>query len=161
MITQSYLLGNYMYDPVSGVVTHTTDKGRNKVKGKVVGCLTSHGYLQTSIFDTKIRLHRLAWMYMFGDVPDNMQIDHINGNRADNRLCNLRVVSNKINSKNSKMAKNNKSGTTGVCYDKSKDSYIVTVGKKYIGRCKDIDDAIKLRQSSLDNDYTLRHGGKN
>ena len=161
MITQELLKQEFDYNPLTGVVIHRTNKGRNKVKGKVAGSLTNHGYLQTSYKNKKLRLHRLVWIYMYGIIPDGYVIDHINQDRADNRIENLRLVTSRENSKNCKMSKNNTSGHTGVSWDKSKNAYIVTVGKKFIGRCKDIDDAIKLRESSVDKEYTKIHGKGN
>jgi hypothetical protein len=59
----------------------------------------------------------LAWLYVHGEWPD--QIDHINHNTSDNRICNLRNVSHSVNHKNLTLSKDNKSGISGVRWEKS------------------------------------------
>jgi len=72
------------------------------------------GYHYTTIGRKKYRAHRLAWMYVHGVWPAG-QIDHINGNRKDNRMANLRDVSCSVNNQNMVKPKaNNKSGFLGV-----------------------------------------------
>lgn len=157
-MTQELLKELFSYDKDTGLFTWLVDRGRNKTKGKVISTISNHGYVQTSFNDKKIRMHRMAWIYVFGYIPDGYVIDHINRNRADNRIENLRLVASEENSKNCNKAKNNKSGYTGIFWDNTKNSYIVTVGKKYIGRCKNIEDAITLREHSIDYKYTINHG---
>ena len=59
-------------------------------------------------------LHRLIWAHFNGPIPEGMQIDHINGNRTDCRLENLRCVTPALNGRNLHMRKANRSGVTGV-----------------------------------------------
>ena len=86
----------------------------NRWAGEKAGSKRPDGYLQI-FFRKSILSHRLAWFYVHGEWPDKL-IDHINGDRLDNRIENLRVVSNSINLQNkSKYQKNNKStGMLGV-----------------------------------------------
>lgn len=95
-----------------------------------------HGYL-VAFFNGKIyKVHRLIWAIVHGEFPKG-QIDHINGNRSDNRLCNLRVVTQQQNAHNKQRDKRNKSGFTGVCWNKkaSKWQAAISVNSKtiYIG----------------------------
>lgn len=60
------------------------------------------------------KVHRVVWEAANGPIPDGMQIDHINGNSFDNRLENLRLVTNRENSCNRGMRGDNQSGVTGV-----------------------------------------------
>lgn len=60
------------------------------------------------------RAHRIIWLLTYGEYP-SADIDHINGDRADNRLCNLRDVSRAVNARNSAMRTGTRSGINGVC----------------------------------------------
>ena len=68
--------------------------------------------------------HRLAWLYMTGQWPRD-DIDHINGNKADNRFCNLRDVPKNFNMQNERMARaNNAHGFMGVQFRKDRGKYV-------------------------------------
>lgn len=67
--------------------------------GKPAGRTAPHGYIRIAIFDRRHYGHRLAWLYERGEWPAG-EIDHINGNRADNRLSNLRDVTRQLNAQN-------------------------------------------------------------
>lgn len=89
--------------------------------------------------------HRLAWYYMTGSPPE-MLIDHINGNKRDNRFCNLRAADYSQNMMNSKIASSNTSGCKGVSWKNSENKWLAT-GKfngkrKYLGYFDNIHDAV-------------------
>jgi hypothetical protein len=100
MLTQDELKSIFYYDQNTGIFF--------RFKGKKLNSVGINGYFQTSINNKKYYLHRLAWLYVYGCMP-NKEIDHINNNRSDNRICNLREVSRNQNSANTKLSKNNKS----------------------------------------------------
>jgi len=75
---------------------------------------SADGYIQVVRDQKRIKLHRLIWTELIGKIPPGYEIDHINGNRVDNRLENLRVVSRATNTLNKKMSARNTSGYTGV-----------------------------------------------
>lgn len=85
--------------------------------GERAGTPVSYGYVRISIEGVKYPAHRLAWFYVHGRWPKE-QIDHINGVRDDNRVCNLREASSMENQWNAKRAINNSSGFKGVYFDK-------------------------------------------
>ena len=85
--------------------------------GRETHCLDMHGYVQVNLRPYgPLKGHRLAWMMAHGEWPAG-QIDHINGVRDDNRIVNLRVVTNRINAQNKRKAlPSNKLGVLGVTY---------------------------------------------
>ena len=70
-------------------------------------------YHKIQLLGSRVSAHRIAWLHYHGKMPDGI-IDHINGNKHDNRIENLRDVSRFENNRNSKKGKNNTSGATGV-----------------------------------------------
>jgi hypothetical protein len=109
------------YEPDTGYFFWNTreDVGRwwnLRYSGKKVGGLDAYGYLTTSIGGETIKLHRLAWIYVHGYIPDNMEVDHVNGDRSDNRIKNLRLADDWQNAVNAATRKDNKSGAKGVSW---------------------------------------------
>ena len=92
----AHLKKNYTYDATRGVVVN------RKLNRVVKGCVNSNGYLLTRLriggSCPSIPLHHMVWALAYGRWPS--QIDHINGDKTDNRLCNLREVSASENNKN-------------------------------------------------------------
>lgn len=101
------------YDPISGKLTWK--KARNTLRiGSEAKSLDVCGYVQVNICGTMLKGHRLAWFIHYGEWPAN-DIDHINGVRNDNRIANLRCVSNQLNCQNQRNGtRPNKTGLMGV-----------------------------------------------
>ena len=74
----------------------------------------THRYKHGSIFGYKYTAHRVIWAMHYGEWPD--QVDHINHDKADNRIENLRTVTHSENARNRKLNKNNTSGHAGVTW---------------------------------------------
>jgi hypothetical protein len=127
----------FNYDAETGLFTRIK-KTNNKVKlGQVAGANSNQRYIEIKIEYIKYQSHRLAWLYMTGEMPKEL-IDHINCNKHDNRWCNLREATPLENSQNKRVAKiNNSSGYLGVCFSKTKKSNpyraVITANNKYYG----------------------------
>lgn len=86
--------------------------------GKEITAQMPNGYVVCRIEGKTRFAHRVIWKIVHGEDPD--VIDHINGDPSDNRICNLRSVRQKINSRNSRIRSNNKSGISGIWEKKPK-----------------------------------------
>ena len=74
-------------------------KTSNKCKvGQEAGSIKTNGYVHVQLFNKKYYAHRIIWKMFNAVIPKDMQIDHINNNRSDNRIENLQLVTNKQNS---------------------------------------------------------------
>lgn len=102
-----------VYDPDTGIFTWRHTLRRICRQGDVVGSKKGGGYLEVEYQGNRISLHRLAWLYVTGHWPRGV-IDHINGVKSDNRICNLRDVDPSINAQNQRRARvSNQSGRIG------------------------------------------------
>ena len=119
----------------------------NKIKNKTIHIYFAKNEFRAR-FGTHITLHRFLM-----NCPKGMIVDHVNHNTLDNRKSNLRICTQKENQRNRTLSKNNKSGYSGIRYRNN--AYEVEIGKnrKYLGRFKEIEKAIKVR-----NDYLLQNG---
>lgn len=114
MLTQERLKEFFNYNLEDGLFTRLKYAG-NSAKGTVVGTHHADGYLSMEIDKKGYLLHRLAWLYIHGELPI-IQIDHIDGNRANNKLSNLREATTFENAQNRKTPSNNSSGYLGVYF---------------------------------------------
>jgi hypothetical protein len=103
----------FFYDPLTGDFAWRSPP-HNCKKGAVTGRTIGNGSREVRFKDSYRSAHRLAWLYMYGQWPDG-NLDHINGNRADNRISNLRIATWSQNGANKGRQTNNKSGFKGVC----------------------------------------------
>jgi hypothetical protein len=123
------------YDPETGFF-RWKKPGRKRKVGAIAGGIRGGGYWSISINHSVRYAHRAAFAWVHGRWPDG-QIDHINGNRCDNRISNLREASNQQNQANARRRKDNTSGFKGVRPAKIKGkwwAYVYVNGKAtYIG----------------------------
>jgi len=113
------------YNPDTGVFAWKKIR-RGVSCNKKVGTVKPNGYIVVLINRKLYRLHRLAWLYMTGKWPDN-EIDHINGNRADNRFCNIRQATKAENNWNKKVRKDSTTGIKNVLYYPNYQTYYVKI----------------------------------
>lgn len=117
----------FSYDAETGLLTRkvaillSNSKPHNKPNckvGDVVGTNNDQGYLLTRVRGKYYRLHRIIWLMTNGSLPKKW-LDHINGNKADNRLANLRECNQSENLCNKGKNANNTSGYKGVNFCES------------------------------------------
>lgn len=151
MITHNELTELLSYDKNTGVFVWAVDKTNKAKKGAVAGSNAGDGYLQVRIDGKSYYQHRLAWFYVHGEWPEK-EIDHINGDRSDNRIKNLRCVSKRGNARNRVMHPRNKSGVVGVHWDKKSNKWAAQIanGEKteHLGLFDDLDSAALARQAA-------------
>ncbi len=156
-----YLRACFTYDAETGVLTwrerprehfktERTHRLRNaRFAGETAGGVSCVGYFDVSIDTVLFRLHRIAYAMHHGADPGVMQVDHINGNRADNRASNLRLVSRSGNARNQRLHSNNTSGFSGVYWDRRDCRWRAQIrGKKrrlYLGSFDCIGAAVIVR----------------
>jgi hypothetical protein len=141
MLTRDYVKSILNYDPDTGEFTWKISPKFNVNIGDKAGG-NHNGYCRVSIKNKKYLTHRLAWLYVYGEFPDT-HLDHINGDRGDCRISNLRKANYITNGYNRARPKNNTSGIKGVVWDKSANKWKVSIGvngnKVYIGLFEDIE----------------------
>lgn len=164
MLTQKRLKQLLSYYPDTGDFTWLKYRNYQATIGQVAGYKNKEGYIVICI-DNKIHLaHRLAWLYIHGEWPQN-QIDHINGVRHNNKINNLRLATNQENQKNRKLQKNNKSGITGVIWYKQTNRWMARLQHNsknvHLGFYKDKFEAICARKSAeIKYEFHENHGRK-
>ena len=148
MLTHERLTELLHYDESTGIFTRKV-KVASRLAGSVAGAKHNKGYVQIMIDCENYLAHRLAWFYFYKEWPKN-QIDHINRIKTDNRIENLRDVTNSINQHNNSTRRHNTSGTTGVMSLKSRNCWCaqIYVNNKriYLGVFKTKEQAISARK---------------
>lgn len=115
------------YDPETGVFRRrVTQTNRNKV-GDVAGTPNDKGYLLIMVDGRRYLAHRLAWFYVYGEWPAG-EIDHINRQRSDNRIANLRDATRSLNTQNTGMFSSNTSGKKGVSFHRASGKWQARIG---------------------------------
>jgi len=148
----------FSYNPETGEFKRI---GRLNCKGEIIRCdfvgtaKSTHGYYQYTVRNKTYDVHRLIFLYVTGEFP-KCDVDHINGNRQDNRWENLRLVSRKENLMNSSRSKSPKSGLHGV--GRLGKGWRAWVGQEQFTGFKTKQEAYTFRQSKLlEEGYSESH----
>jgi hypothetical protein len=158
--SQAYLKERLDYDPETGVFVwkpimvrkHQDKMWNTRYAGKVAGKRDPRGYVRIGINQINYWAHRLAWAYTHGSLPTNAEIDHINRNKSDNRLANLRISNTWQNGRNKSLPSNNSSGICGVYWTLSEKKWVagIRVNNRHIalGRFERKEDAAEARKAA-------------
>lgn len=126
MIAHDRLLKLISYNPLTGTFTCLVRRGRQSA-GSVTGNIGNHGYIQLAIDKQMYLGHRLAFFYMTGRWP--IEVDHKNGTKTDNRWTNLREATRSENSTNVARKAHNRSGFKGVSWHSSRGKWFAFIQK--------------------------------
>lgn len=128
-------------------------KTRTTRVGNRYGSLSVHGYIEGQLLKSRYQEHRLVWLYHYGNFP--IKIDHINRDKCDNRIENLRECTAQTNSFNRESVKNSSSKYKGVSWCKQTKKWRAATrisGKvKHIGRFKTEIEAAKAYDSFVED----------
>ena len=148
MLSAEKLKTALSYNRETGIFVWKYWRGGTAVANSIAGTVSSNGYIRINLFRKNRLAHRLAWLYEYGYFPEN-DIDHINRDRADNRISNLREATRSCNMRNAKNLKNNTSGVKGVRWREDLQRWHVSIGVKgqgsYVCIKKDFDEAVLHR----------------
>jgi len=142
------------YDPETGVLRWKKSTGAGK-KNTESGCVFKgsgdKSYIVVRIDNVLYRAHRVIWLIVHGRWCAD-QIDHIDGNGLNNRICNLREVTAKVNGMNQRKSSNNTSGTMGVYWSKRRGKWTAAIMVDgvscHLGYFVKIEDAITARKEA-------------
>lgn len=149
------------YDPLTGILTwrertkemFNQGNRRHSWNSRWAGLpafrKSALGYMRGSVNGRKLLAHRVIWAMHTGVWPKG-QIDHINGNRSDNRIENLREVDAAGNARNHPLHRNNTSGEVGVTWSARRSKWMVRVGSKFVGYFADLEKASLARKAAAD-----------
>jgi len=141
----------FSYDPDTGNLYNRL-KGKGKRTGPIGG-INSQGYISVCYNGKKWLGHRVAYVIFHGSIDQRHDIDHIDQNKLNNRIDNIRAVDRATNNRNSGLRADNTHGAKGICFHsdrKSCWSATMFVGgkKKGLGYFEDKQDAIAARKEA-------------
>ena len=145
ILTQENLRSLFDYDPETGVFTRLKATGSRSKLGPVTRAPYKNGYIYLSVDGTRYLAHRLAWLWVYGAWPKHT-VDHIDRNRLNNCIGNLRDVTHRTNTHNQTMRNTNTSGYTGVVWSKQTNKWIAQI--KAGGRCHNLGHYPDIKQAS-------------
>lgn len=153
----SYIRSRLRYEPNTGKLywlSHPDMPGRwnTRWSGKeAFTSKTSHGYRHGSIGGKALSAHRVAWAMNHGAWPAD-QLDHVNHDKSDNRIENLRVVTNAENHQNSPIRRSNTSGAVGVSRYSARDKWQAQIRcngtHEHLGHFDSFEEAVEARRAA-------------
>ena len=171
-MTQKYIRELFNYNIESGILTYAISRNYRTVVGNEAGWLwvdkkrdSLHTYRHVKVDRQTYKVHRIIWVHVYGGIDSRMQVDHIDGNTLNNKIENLRLVSNAENSKNRSVQSNNTSGYHGINQLPSGNWRVRIVGEDRkrisIGSYSTFEEALMARkEAEAKYGYHTNHGRK-
>ncbi len=131
MITKQLLQEKFEYK--DGNLIYKIKTSRKVNVGDVAGSFGAYGYIVVGINGKGYQASRLVWIYHNGDIPEDLQVDHINNIKTDNRIENLRLATASQNKCNIAKRKHNKSGHKGVSYYINYNKWRAQINRTHLG----------------------------
>lgn len=139
------------YNPNTGELRWKVRRGSRIKAGDSAGCIKPDGYIQIRTCGKAYYAHRLAWLLHYGRWPDD-DLDHVNHDRADNRIGNLRKAGGCDNARNQSLFLTNTSGTSGVHWHKQHKKWCAQIGVdkrlRFLGYFTTQEEAAAARQAA-------------
>ena len=153
------------YDSITGSLTWRRSPSSQIELGSEAGCFNKTiGYRVICFSNRNFYAHRIAWYLHYDQDPGELEIDHKNGNRVDNRIENLRSATDQEQRFNSKLNSNNTSGVKGVYWDNKTCKWRAEIKynrkKIHVGRFDTLEQAqvaIQTKREQLHKEFT-NHG---
>jgi mRNA-degrading endonuclease HigB of HigAB toxin-antitoxin module len=146
-VTQELVQHLFNYDSNTGKITWKNPPVMKGIKGKDA-CSINNNYHTVNIYGKNYNAHRVIWLYVHGYFPEN-DIDHIDRDKTNNKLENLREVSRQCNMRNVGKRVNNKSNVVGVSFIQKRIKWYANImvnGKTYgLGEHCDYIEAVCTR----------------
>lgn len=138
--SQEHLRTVLGYDPDTGVFTWKSGtRAFRNIAGEVAGSARESGYVTIGFRGVgQIMAHRVAWVYMYGPIPEGMEIDHKDRNPNNNAISNLRLATRSDQNRNKRVQSNNRSGLKGAYF------HACRKGKKWRSQLKMPDGKLKF-----------------
>lgn len=145
-VTQERLKELFEYLPETGQLRRLVTRSHLAKAGVIVGTVDGKGYLHVNLDKRFYRIHRLVWLYVHGEQPD--QLDHIDGDRKNNRVENLRPCTCQTNAGNAGLANHNTSGFRGVSMNAKSGKWAAQIKifgeQTYLGRYDTPEEAARV-----------------
>lgn len=146
-ITQELIQQLFNYNSETGDLKWKRAPYTKSKKGLIVRT-KRNGYYTVKIYGKDYLVHRIIWLYVYGYFPEN-DIDHIDRNRINNKISNLREVSRQCNQRNVGLRRNNKTGIIGISFNTINFVWLasISVNNKYynLGQYRDYTEAVCVR----------------
>jgi len=151
------ILNHYFhYSHETGELKWKNPSSKKTRTGNIAGSKGSDGYIVVNLHKIHYPVHRIIWKMTTKSDPERL-IDHINGDRSDNRIENLREAEFWQNLCNRGKNKNNTSGIKNICFDKNKGLWFGSLGKKGKVVFRKYSKNILVVEKAIDEARKLHH----